>query len=79
MKNKFIKLATALFFCAVGLQASVIEWEEVLWLCHYGFISSKTSFQTSYSKQESSIKVLQKKKFSSYSDNYKMEDILLMK
>ena len=73
MKNKFIKLATALFFCAVSLQASVIEsGRSVVVMPLWFSYQVKQDFQTSYSKAESSIKGFAKEKSSdSYSDNYR--------
>ena len=58
MKNKLVKLASALIFCAVSLQASVIEsGRSVVVMPLWFSYQVKQDFQTSYLKSESSIKV----------------------
>ncbi len=73
MKNKLVKLASALIFCAVSLQASVIEsGRSVVVMPLWFSYQVKQDFQTSYLKAESSIKGFAKEKSSeSYNDSYR--------
>ncbi len=72
MKNKLIKLASAILFCAVSLQASVLESGRGVVVMPLLFsYQVKQDFQTSYAKSSSSIKGYAKEKNSdSYHENY---------
>ena len=73
MKNKLIKLASTLLFCAVSLQASMLEsGRSVVVMPLWFSYQVKQDFQTSYLKSESSIKGFAKEKSSdSYNDSYR--------
>lgn len=72
MKNKLIKLASSILFCAVSLQASVLESGRSVVVMPLLFsYQVKQDFQTSYAKTNSSIKGFAKEKNSdSYHENY---------
>lgn len=72
MKNKLIKLASAILFCAVSLPASMLESGRGVVVMPLLFsYQVKQDFQTSYAKAKSSIKGYAKEKNSdSYHENY---------
>ena len=72
MKNKLIKLAGAILFCAVSLHASMLESGRSVVVMPLLFsYQVKQDFQTSYAKTSSSIKGYAKEKNSdSYHENY---------
>lgn len=73
MKNKLIKLASAILFCTVSLHASLLEsGRSVVVLPMLFSYQVKQDFQMSYAKAKSSIKGYAKEKSSdSYSENYR--------
>ncbi len=73
MKNKLIKLASAILFCTVSLHASMLEsGRSVVVLPLLFSYQVKQDFQISYAKAKSSIKGYAKEKTSdSYNENYR--------